>query len=136
VGSYNLKVADVNNGENPNYRWDSAVLEVTKHGKTFATMEPERRYYKAAQQGLGHVAIKGGLDEDLYINFASSEPDGKVTLQAYVFPLVNWIWHGTSVLIIGTLIALIPSKVQRQYARTQVVAVAETTVEKPIALEN
>jgi cytochrome c-type biogenesis protein CcmF len=134
VGSYNIKVTDVNNGDTANYRWDNAVLDVSKHGKSFAIMEPERRYYKAAQQGLGHVAIKGGLDEDIYINFASSEPGGKVTLQAYIFPLVNWIWYGTIVFIIGTLIALMPSKVQRQYARTQIVGVAST--EKPLAVEN
>jgi cytochrome c-type biogenesis protein CcmF len=134
VGAYSLKVADLNNGDNPNYKWDSAVLEVTKHGKSFATLEPERRYYKAAQQGLGHVALYDGLDEDLYINFASSDAQGKVTLQAYVFPLVSWIWIGTLVLIFGTLVALVPSKVQRQYARTQVVGVS--TTEKPLAVEN
>jgi cytochrome c-type biogenesis protein CcmF len=95
-------------------------------------MEPERRYYKAAQQGLGHVALRDNMLETLYINFASSDGKGKVTLQAYVFPLVSWIWGGTLVLIVGTLIALVPSKVQRQYARTQIVGVAE----KPIAVEN
>jgi cytochrome c-type biogenesis protein CcmF len=134
IGAYDLKVADVNNGDNANYRWDSAVLEVTKHGKPFTTLEPERRYYKAAQQGLGHVALYNGLDEDLYVNFASSDGQGKVTLQGYVFPLVSWIWIGTMVLILGTLIALVPSKVQRQYARTQIVGVAST--EKPLAVEN
>jgi cytochrome c-type biogenesis protein CcmF len=132
VGSYNLKVSDVNNGDNPNYRWDSAVVDVTRNGKPYATMEPERRYYKAAQQGLGHVALRDNMLETLYINFASSDGKGKVTLQAYVFPLVSWIWGGTLVLIVGTLIALVPSKVQRQYARTQIVGVAE----KPIAVEN
>jgi cytochrome c-type biogenesis protein CcmF len=132
VGAYNLKVVDTNSGDTANYRWDNAVLDVTKKGKTFTTMQPERRYYKAAQQGLGHVALYNGIDECLYVNFASADGQGKVTLQAYVFPLVTWIWIGTLVLIFGTLIALVPSKVQRQYARTQIVGVAEKT----IAVEN
>ena len=44
-------------------------------------------------------------------------------IQAYVFPLVCWIWIGFWVLLIGTIICLIPSKVRLQYARTQVVGV-------------
>jgi cytochrome c-type biogenesis protein CcmF len=133
LGAYNIKVSDLNRGDNANYRWDNAVLDVTKNGKPIGTLEPERRYYKAAQQGLGHVALRNALDEDLYINFASSDAQGKVvTLQAYIFPLVSWIWIGTLVLIFGTLIALVPSKVTRQYARTQIVGVAEKT----IAVEN
>lgn len=133
LGKYNITVADLNRGEFANYRWDNAILDVTKNGKPLETMKPERRYYKAAQQGLGHVALRNALDEDLYINFASSDETGRVvTLQAYIFPLVSWIWIGTLVLIFGTLIALVPSKVTRQYARTQVVGVAEKT----IAVEN
>jgi len=132
LGKYKMTVAKMNQGENPNYKWDSAVLAVTKNGSSIGEMEPERRYYKAAQQGLGHVALRNRLDEDLYINFASAEAGKSVTLQAYIFPLVSWIWIGTLVLIFGTLIALVPSKVARQYARTQVVGMAET----PVAIEN
>jgi cytochrome c-type biogenesis protein CcmF len=133
LGKYKMRVAKINTGENPNYKWDAAVLDVTKNGSPIGQLEPERRYYKAAQQGLGHVALRNRLDEDLYINFASADDKATVvTLQAYIFPLVSWIWIGTLVLIAGTLIALVPSKVARQYARTQVVAMAET----PVAIEN
>jgi cytochrome c biogenesis factor len=38
-----------------------------------------------------------------------------------VFPLVEWIWIGVVVLIGGTLVALVPSKLARSYPRTQVV---------------
>ena len=133
LGKYKMRVAKINTGENSNYKWDAAVLDVTKSGSSIGQLEPERRYYKAAQQGLGHVALRNRLDEDLYINFASADEKATVvTLQAYIFPLVSWIWIGTLVLIAGTLIALVPSKVARQYARTQVVGMAET----PVAIKN
>ena len=38
-----------------------------------------------------------------------------------MFPLVTWIWIGAFVLICGTLVALVPSKVSRSYTRTEVV---------------
>ena len=46
-------------------------------------------------------------------------------MQAYVFPLVSWIWIGGLVLIGGTLVCLVPSKVRMQYARTEVVGITE-----------
>jgi cytochrome c-type biogenesis protein CcmF len=53
-------------------------------------------------------------------------------IQAYVFPLVSWIWIGFWVLAFGTIVCLIPNKVRLSYARTQVVGVAE----KHAAIEN
>jgi cytochrome c-type biogenesis protein CcmF len=66
------------------------------------------------------VALRSRLNEDLYINYAA-HTGNKATLQAYVFPLVEWIWIGVVVLIGGTLVALVPSKLARSYPRTQVV---------------
>jgi cytochrome c-type biogenesis protein CcmF len=57
------------------------------------------------------VAIWRKLNEDLYINFAGYE-DGTAVFQAYVFPLVSWIWIGFWVLTVGTLICLVPNKVR------------------------
>ena len=73
------------------------------------------------------MAIKRLINEDLYLNFAGQSNDkdaGKVVVQAYVFPLVSWIWIGYWATLIGTLVCLVPSKVQRVYLKTEVVGVA------------
>ena len=89
-------------------------------------MEPERRFYKSSQQPTSEVAIRRRLNEDLYVNFAGPSTDNqRAVVQAYIFPLVSWIWIGYWVLAIGTLVCLIPSKVRLSYARTQVVGVAQ-----------
>ena len=56
----------------------------------------------------------------------------KATLQAYVFPLVTWIWVGVVVLIGGTLVCLVPSKVARSYPRTEVVGTSCTKRNVPV----
>jgi cytochrome c-type biogenesis protein CcmF len=124
VGAYTLKVADLTQGETPDYQWDTAILDVSKNGRSLGTLEPTRRFYKIAQQGTAEVALRTRLNEDLYINYAARVGD-KATLQAYVFPLVTWIWVGVVVLIFGTFVCLIPSKVARSYSRTAVVGIAE-----------
>ena len=66
------------------------------------------------------MAIRRRLNEDLYLNFAGMSDDNqRAVIQAYVFPLVSWIWIGILVLIGGTLVCLVPSKVKLQYARTR-----------------
>ena len=120
LGRYHLQVKDIREGENDNYVWNNAAVEVTSGGKYLATLEPERRMYKASRTGTSEVALRVRPHEDLYLNFAGMNGD-KAVIQAYVFPLVSWIWIGALTLVFGTLIALVPSKVKREYARTEVV---------------
>jgi cytochrome c-type biogenesis protein CcmF len=134
LGHYDLRVADVQQGDNANYTWHTARIEVIKNGSNLGSLTPERRLYKASQQGTSEVAIRRRLNEDLYLNFAGMSDDNqRAVVQAFVFPLVSWIWIGFWVLVVGTLICLVPSKVRLQYARTQVVGVTQkhaATVQK------
>ena len=127
IGSYQLTVNAVHEGENDNYMWQSAAIGVVKNGKSLGVMEPESRVYKASRQPTHEVAIRQRPNEDLYINFAGVNGD-RATVQSYVFPLVSWIWIGALTLIFGTLVALVPSKVKREYARTQVVGITRKHV--------
>ena len=133
IGSYELRIADIQQGENDNYIWHRAIVNVSKGGKQIGSLEPERRLYKASKQPTSEVSIRRRLNEDLYLNFAGMSNDNtKAVIQAYVFPLVTWIWIGYWVVLIGTLVCLVPPKVRLQYARTEVVGIAgkHATVEK------
>jgi cytochrome c-type biogenesis protein CcmF len=133
IGHYNVRVANVESGENATYAWQRLAADVSRHGSVLGTMYPERRLYKASQQPTSEVSIRRRLNEDFYINFAGLSADNKrAVIQAYVFPLVSWIWIGFWVLAFGTIVCLVPNKVRLSYARTQVVGVAE----KHAAVEN
>jgi cytochrome c-type biogenesis protein CcmF len=126
LGHYTLRIADMLKGENDNYVWQKLVVEASEGGKSLGTMEPERRLYKSSQQPTSEVSIRRRVNEDLYLNFAGVSNDNqRAVIQAYIFPLVTWIWIGFWVLAVGTLVCLIPSKVRLSYARTQVIGVAQ-----------
>ncbi len=131
LGSYQLTAKATHEGENENYMWQSAEIGVSKNGEYLGTLSPEERVYKASRQPTHEVALRERLNEDLYLNFAGMNGD-RAVIQSYVFPLVDWIWIGALTLIFGTLVALVPSKVKREYARTQVVGITRkhATVEK------
>jgi cytochrome c-type biogenesis protein CcmF len=127
IGGYDLKMVDLKQGENDNYAWHRATMAVYSKGEQIATLEPEKRFYKASKQGTSEVGLRMRPNEDLYINFGGMSDDNqRAVIQAYVFPLVSWIWIGGFVLIGGTLTCLIPSKVKMQYARTEVIGVTRT----------
>ena len=127
VGTYNLKMVDLKQGDNENYAWHRAYMQVSKNGSELGTLEPEKRFYKASRQGTSEVGIRQRPNEDLYLNFGGMSDDNqRAVIQAYVFPLVSWIWIGGLVLIGGTFVCLVPSKVKMQYARTQVVGITKT----------
>jgi cytochrome c-type biogenesis protein CcmF len=122
IGTYQLTVKDIREGENDNYIWQNAVVEVKRGTDVLGILKPEGRMYKASRQPTHEVAVRQRLNEDLYLNFAGMNGE-RIILQSYIFPLVSWIWIGTLTLVFGTLVALVPSKVKREYARTQVVGI-------------
>ena len=125
IARYELQVKDVTAGSTPNYAWQRAVIAAYKNGDYLGDLKPERRVFVASQQPTSEVAIRRRLNEDLYLNFAgmSESEAGRAVIQAYVNPLVSWIWIGFWVVFFGTLTCLVPSKVKLTYARTEVVGV-------------
>jgi cytochrome c-type biogenesis protein CcmF len=125
LGKYQLRLVDIQEGQNDNYRWQKIFVDASKNGEHIDTLEPEKRLYLAKKEPASEVAIRRRPNEDLYINFGGLSDDGtKVVMQAYVFPLVSWIWMGYWVTLAGTLICLIPSKSRLIYPRTEVVGIA------------
>jgi cytochrome c-type biogenesis protein CcmF len=122
IAGYDLKVRELSNGQTPNYMWNHAKVDAYVNGTFLVTLEPERRLYEASGQSTSEVSIYRQPREDLYLNFAGMSQDGeKAVIQAYVFPLVSWIWVGAWMLFLGTFICLVPSKVDRQTPRTKLV---------------
>ncbi|HEY6289938.1 MAG TPA: heme lyase CcmF/NrfE family subunit [Terriglobia bacterium] len=114
---YVLRCASVTIGDTPNYEYQRAVLSVIRNGQALGTVEPEQRFYKASQEATSHVAIRTSPREDLYVVLAGQDPDSKKAIvQVFINPLVMWVWVGGAVVFLGTLLALIPSRVEREMA--------------------
>jgi cytochrome c-type biogenesis protein CcmF len=124
IGHYDLKMVNLEQGENANYQWHRATVDVFKDGRELGLLRPEKRFYQASRQSTSEVGIRVRPNEDVYLNFgAMSDDNQRAVIQAYINPLVSWVWVGGLVLIGGTLICLVPAKIKMQYARTQVVGV-------------
>ena len=114
--------------DNPNFFRAVASIDVSRRGEFLQTLMPERRFYHASQQPTSRVDVRNRLNEDVYLVYAGQSGDGaNPVIQVYINPLVNWIWIGAVLLVLGTLVALIPNKSLRRSARRA------TLKEQPVA---
>jgi cytochrome c-type biogenesis protein CcmF len=110
IGSYTLVCQSYTQDDNPNYGSEWAVMNVFKGGKQIATLNPERRFYKASQQTSTMVANRSTPREDLYVVYEGQNPEtGRPIIKVHLNPLVMWIWIGVWIIIAGTVVALIPN---------------------------
>ncbi len=109
VGPYRLHVDSMTERENANYWAGRLDVTVYKGDRVVTKMQPEKRYYFASEQPSSEVSIHRQLSEDIYVVHAGyNEDQTKAVVQAYVNPLVQWVWIGGVVLILGTFLCLLP----------------------------
>jgi cytochrome c-type biogenesis protein CcmF len=90
----------------------TAAVEVTRSGTAVGAMYPAKWFYRNhEEEPTTEVALRHSVADDLYLVLAGYTVETQaVTLQVTVNPLVNWVWFGVGILLIGTVIALLPER--------------------------
>ncbi|MEW8986538.1 MAG: cytochrome c-type biogenesis CcmF C-terminal domain-containing protein, partial [Bacillus sp. (in: firmicutes)] len=83
-----------------------ADLTVFKNGEKLGTYEPEKVFYGNWEQPSTEVAIHSSALEDLYIVLSAWENDGRATFIVKVNPMMNWMWAGSFLIVIGSIFAV------------------------------
>jgi cytochrome c-type biogenesis protein CcmF len=117
IGPYSILVqnfdetTDPPNSTNPNYEAERATLEVFRNGKSEMMLYPEHRLYLASQVPETVVANESSPLRDLYVVYQGLSPDTNMpVIHAYLNPLVKWIWFGGLIVVLGTGLAMLPSR--------------------------
>jgi cytochrome c-type biogenesis protein CcmF len=122
LGPYRVVCQTYTQDSNKNFDTEYALLDVFKDGKKVTQLAPERRFYLASQTPSTMVALHSTLASDLYVIYEGRNPDtDKPIIKVFLNPLMNWIWIGVLIVVMGTFLALVPN-LTRTPAR---VAVAE-----------
>jgi cytochrome c-type biogenesis protein CcmF len=120
VGRFTFTLAKLGTQQTSNYEALQAEIILSSVGstQTIATLLPELRHYLKNQESTSEVALKSGPREDVYLVLAGLDNTGtKAALKVFINPLQVWLWIGTWVVLIGTIIVLIP--VQRSSLAVQ-----------------
>ncbi len=110
IGDFVLKYESFRQYEKYNRTIYAATLGVFRDGTRIDEMEAERRYYVNAKQPTTEVAIRSTLVEDLYVTMPGIGKGNEITLKVAVNPLLIWIWFGSGLMVLGGILAIIPSR--------------------------
>lgn len=113
LGAYTMTFKDLAEFQTPDGRLVTrAVVDVAKNGKTVAELHPRRDYYFESQQPMTIPGVRSTMEDDFYVLLVDWQPisTAGATFKIYHNPLVNWLWLGALVFIIGTAIAAWPEK--------------------------
>ena len=110
LGPYRLVCETYTQDSNKNFDTEYALLNVFKGGKKITQLAPERRFYQASQTPSTMVALHSTLASDLYVIYEGRNPDtDRPIIKAFLNPLMNWIWIGVLIVVMGTFLALVPN---------------------------
>lgn len=89
-----------------------AEMSVERNGRPLGTIQPRVDFFFDAQQTMTIPGIRSTLEDDLYVILVDWEAisTAGATFKVYHNPLVNWMWIGAGVLIIGMLVAAWPTR--------------------------
>jgi len=93
----------------PNYDATVGTIEVTRNGKTVATLYPQKRAYRASGQVMTEADIQTRLVGDRYVSLGepvTSDGASAWGVRIYVKPFVDWIWGGCLLMALGGFIAV------------------------------
>ena len=112
--TYRFTHVGVSQYEALNRHVTAATVEVMKDGKKTGLMTSEKRQHvdsfgNPTFEPSTEVAIRSGLQEDVYIVFAGSVNGTEEAVYRFTInPLVWWVWYGGMVLVVGGLITMWP----------------------------
>ena len=110
VGPYSMTMEGFRSHDDALYEGTTIDLIVAKNDRAIYRLSPEKRFYKASEQPASEVAIARQLNHDIYVVFAGVNESGdKAVIQAYINPLVQWVWIGGMVMILGTFVCMLPA---------------------------
>ena len=114
LSNYELRYKDIAQWDDlpsgVNYR--RAVLEVYQDGNYLGQLAPRIDYYYDSQQNMTIPGQRSTMRDDLYVLLVDWEPVAATgaTFKVYVNPLVNWLWLGSLLFVVGVVIAAWPDK--------------------------
>jgi cytochrome c-type biogenesis protein CcmF len=92
-----------------------AVLALSQDGEPVRELNPRRDYFVVQEQPVSVPGVYSTPGADVYVLLIGWDTTGtSATFKVYINPLINWVWVGGIVMILGTIIAAWSSPARRE----------------------
>ena len=110
VGDYRMTYVDTTTLAFADRTEFRTTVEVYRNDEFLGAMHPERTFHPDFNMASTRAAIRSTPVEDFYVVPSENREDGAVGFRILVNPLVWWMWVAGPVLVLGTVIALWPTR--------------------------
>lgn len=123
IQDYELIYADYTRAQASDGRWMSiADVTVAKNGRIIASLRP--RIDDFEQMPMTIAGAHSTIERDFYVLLTGTDSFGRATFKVFINPLVNLVWWGGIILILGTVIAaypkdVVPSRIRKTERQSQ-----------------
>ncbi|MFO1271924.1 MAG: heme lyase CcmF/NrfE family subunit [Rubrivivax sp.] len=124
IAGYVFRMQNLKELQGPNYVAMQGTIEVSRDGRTLATLRPEKRIYRVQQNPMTEAAVDSNPLRDLYVSMGEQLPGGAWVVRVQYKPFIVWIWGGCLVMMFGGLLAAS----DRRYRAPQGAAAREAVV--------
>ena len=112
VDKYTFVYEDLITRADDHMREVGAKVSVFQDGAKIGEVYPSKRDYMKHEQPTTEVSILHLLREDVYLVLTGYDERSQLAnFRIYINPLINWVWIGFVLLMIGTAVCLIPQSV-------------------------
>ncbi len=105
-GPYVLTYKAITPQKGPNYTERMAFFEWKKDDGTTGTLTPSKRHYPVTSTVTTEASILSTMLGDLYVVLGNEHGKEEVTTRVFWNPLVNWIWIGWLIVLLGVFFAM------------------------------
>lgn len=130
LDGYSFRLVGIQTENEPNRTLTRALINVGSGSQMLGLMSPSVDQYPSSVEPVITPDLHVGATQDVYLVMRGVSTKGKwVALQAYVKPLVSWIWFGGGIVGLGALMALMPRRRRRTQEAVEVAPVLRESLE-------
>lgn len=109
LGDYTLSFEGLTERKDPEKEVVTASLAIFKGGEKIRDLYPEKHYHYKSEQPMTEIKIRSTPQEDLYVVLSGWDEQGQVTFRIFINPLVQVIWIGIGIMVIGGIFVMFPN---------------------------
>lgn len=118
VRNFQLTFAHIEEKSAQNYVAMVGYFRLQADGRDKTMLKPEKRQYLSGGEPMTEAAIHHGFWQDVYVSLGEMQGTDIArspwVIRVYIKPLMNWMWFGTMLMVIGGLLVLLDRKERNQ----------------------
>jgi cytochrome c-type biogenesis protein CcmF len=109
IGSYQVEFLGMGVKNQPGGKEMYADLAVAERGHAIGVLQPAATFYTNGQEPSTDIALYSRPLQDLYVVMLGTASQNQAVFDLHINPLIQLIWYGGYLFILGTLVSLWPT---------------------------